>query len=290
MTNQQQVKISGFITFWTLCDRFSLYRSGAAFENAGLGSSAPGERSISEVIKSAMTNNYSRRGVHISPMGNKGFAAIGTTPVELENGERDIQTEAVCRVWSKYDEYGNLSIEVRPQTEEKGVREWIEKEKGIVDSKAMSAALIRACEKLGGVSLRPSGGIYWLPEDALETWNLLNTGIGDAQEKGNDFSTSFVPKLYIVRTMTDVDSVAAISESFEREMTQRLKEIEDDIRNNEDMSPRALENRVRRCGGIEDLIKRYEDILGRGMNTARARLEHAQTLVSDALLSQSFAA
>jgi hypothetical protein len=287
MGNEQKVKVNGFITFWTLCDRFNLYRAGMAFENAGLGSSAPGERSISEVIRAALTNNYSGRGVHVSPMGNKGFAAIGTAPVEMENGERDVVTNTVCRAWAKYDEYGNAQIEVRPAEEEPSVREWITREKGIVDSKAMSAALIRSCEKLGGISLRPSGGIYWLPEDALEAWNILNEGVVMAQEKAQDMTT-FTPRLYIVRTMDDLDSVTAIAESFEREMAQRVKEIAQDVQENTDMSPRALENRVQKCVQIEELIKRYEENLGRQMTAARAKLEYTQTVVSDALLSQSF--
>jgi hypothetical protein len=45
---------------------------------------------------------------------------------------------------------------------------------------------------------------------------------------------------------------------------------------------------VQKCVQIEELIKRYEENLGRQMTAARAKLEYTQTVVSDALLSQSF--
>ena len=265
---------TGTIALWETAPDFALDALKATFAAAGVEKAAPRARTPLAALRAAVQGLYGvRTGQRIAPLGD-GYAVLTE---HVDGDTRTVSTVQGLTVW--IDEKGRLALS---QEELRGdvTRAW-EKAKTEVDGSTVSAALVEACAALGGVPLRKSGGVYWLPSFAGSQWSTLAKGVEAASAAGS-------ARCYSVRTSGDPDSVRAIADSFVREADALAAAVEEEIVTGE-VTGRAALNRAAKMADLMALAEKYEGVLGASLAAVKARIEATQGRAADtALLALDF--
>lgn len=134
------------------------------------------------------------------------------------------------------------------------VQELYEVHRGTLGASAVGGALIEIAKELGGVTLRDSGGVYWLPTDKLAQWERVI----------NAFETAGGNQVYMVRTVMDAKTVRAVNDAIVEEVLKASGALADEIRSGQ-LGEQALETRKQRAKALHSRVTEYEGILGQAM-------------------------
>jgi hypothetical protein len=133
---------------------------------------------------------------------------------------------------------------------------------------------------VNAVSLRASGGIYFVPAGhAVDTWRRM-------VETLRTVSQHVVYEVAALHTRT---AVTAILAAVTREAEDVAVEMEAELIE-KDLGVRALRNRVSKLDAVANKVSAYEGLLGSTLDTLRARLEALNTQMAVAIFSAEAAA
>lgn len=132
--------------------------------------------------------------------------------------------------------------------------------------------LCRLVRGADGVSLRDSGGFYFVPPDRLEAWRSVMSAL----------SAVSAHHVYIIPAMRSEDAVAAILAAVQAEATAEADIVEADLAG--ELGVRALNTRDGRLADVEAKVGRYEALLGVTLEALREKLGALRAGVSAALL------
>jgi hypothetical protein len=113
--------------------------------------------------------------------------------------------------------------------------------------------------KFDAVSLRPMGGLYWMPDGSKEDWEELCKAVESACGA----------TVHNISHKMDIAALRAVKEGLTNEVEQECGRIADealpdDIEDR--LGERALESRKEEAIAVRNKIKRYEAILGETMD------------------------
>lgn len=115
------------------------------------------------------------------------------------------------------------------------------------------------------VSLRDTGGFYFLPPHAVPGWRRLSNVVNS----NTDHKVYEIPAMHSDQAIDAVvDAVASEARALAEKMEAELLEG--------NLGPRALEGRKSTCADVLAKIGRYESLLGRQLDTLRGRVEAIQ--------------
>lgn len=150
--------------------------------------------------------------------------------------------------------------------------ELLSKELGAIDASAIGRMLADYCRELSAVTLRPTGGFYWLPESALAQWGEVTRIIAGASGAS----------IYLIRHELDGSAITAVRDSLIREVTEASRLLIEQVKDGE-LGKRALNTRVGQALALRNKVADYERILGETMTTLRSGIDLAETTASSAL-------
>lgn len=133
--------------------------------------------------------------------------------------------------------------------------------------------LVDLSRTLGAVSLRESGGVYFIPRANTETWRKIAAAV----EAANSHSVFRIPAL------RNDEAIAAIADAITAEADAAVAEIEADLQTGE-IGERALRTREARCRDMSAKVASYETLLNVKLDAVRARLERLTMNVTAAAL------
>lgn len=138
-------------------------------------------------------------------------------------------------------------------------------ERKLLRPSQVATALVACMANLNAVMLRPTGGLYWLPDTSLQTWAQLadvvqGAGVGNT--------------IYRITHAFDNESVRAVRDAILSEANRRAAEIITDIDSGE-LGERALRQRSRDADALRIKVEEYERILGEALPGARELAERA---------------
>lgn len=139
-------------------------------------------------------------------------------------------------------------------------------------SQWLSGTLLPA---INAVSLRVGGGLWFVPATHLEQWRTM-VGVIQAVSAHVVFS---IPAL-----STEREAIAGILDALSTEADQAAQKMEDELIN-QDLGPKALQNRMARLELVTLKVQSYEEMLGTSMETLRARLDHLNAQMAAAILT-----
>lgn len=140
----------------------------------------------------------------------------------------------------------------------------------------ISSWLISSAEKLGAVSLRDRGGIYFIPNGALDTWRKLASALVKASTGKHT--------IYSMTTMHEDDAVAAILDALTNEAEDFFTSCSEKIALDKIGGKRAIKNRMTDTEKLLSKILSYEDLLGRKLETLTEQVGDCELELSAALL------
>lgn len=127
--------------------------------------------------------------------------------------------------------------------------------KSMLTGASVSKTLVDVLVKLRGTALRPSGGVYWIPERSVEAWTEVAKTVEQCAVEKDD------NRIYLLRTIMDHSMVRAVKDAIVNEVSTAAGRIATEIASGE-LGEDAMETRKVMAGQLRDKVKEYEGILG----------------------------
>ncbi len=143
--------------------------------------------------------------------------------------------------------------------------------------------LITLAEKQNAISLRETGGVYFVPQPGVAFWQNAVAAIEAASEH----------KVFQIPAVKDSDAVAAILDAINEEARRAIEAIERELDQEGDdaLGARALETRAGTADKILAKVASYETLLDTRMGTLRDRIDGLKAnLAAASLKSETSAA
>ncbi len=268
------VPSAGAIVWWRLSGRVDFDTLEAAWVAAGLNpEELPSSCSPTVALRRAAGELREKHRL-VRPLGrDAGFAVVRESIDDGHEPDYDV----ICKV--TLDEVGrakvtkvsgsdsvvnNINIEVQAA---------YERSLGSLETEDFSHWLVKLMPKLDAVGLRYGGGIYFVPPFAM------------AKLEGAVLVLRSVTEHVINRVpaMKSEDAVDAILDAVAQEAEVEAAAMEKDLEEAK-LGKRGYENRIQSCDEMEGKVARYEELLGRSLETMRERLETLRANLTVAVL------
>lgn len=267
------LKVGGGVIFWTLAqwsNRDSLLGGLTAI---GLNKLCPPVRSIPHCLRSALGQVFKRAHL-IQPLKGGGLEVREVIHLDDDTNEHQL------RLTAKID--GDERISLRPYDADwaEAIQESYRQARGMVSADAVSDALTKHIDTLGGTRLRPMGGIYWLREGALVPWQQVTSAVEQSAARGRS-------SCYLLRHEMDHDAIRAVRDAIVMEVTASAQDLHDQVVSGT-LGERALHHREEEAQALREKIKLYESILGEGLSSLHDAVDNAeQAAAAAAILASS---
>lgn len=273
------LRVDGAVVFWTLGEWTSRDALAAGWAVLGpeWGRLAPPPRTRLACLRDAMAAVWPK--YLIRPLSRRdGFAVL----VEQRMSDEVV---TVCKYAAKVDDLGRVDI-VRGHDVEAQERLRAEhaRQEALLKPSQVATSLVAALANLPGppTRIRPTGGIYWVPQGALDTWEALAGVVERASVGGRN-------SVYRITHTFDGDSIRAVRDALlgqvEADAQALVREIDAG-----DLGERGLKTRALQAERLRAQVEEYERILGERLPDARAVAETAATAAMAARLLATTAA
>jgi hypothetical protein len=212
----------------------------------------------------------------IRPLKTKdGFTVVTETRGDTENQYETSLTATI--------DPGTNRIRFTP-TDERAwkIVEEFNKHLGLLRQHQVSNALVEMLGHLGGTRLRPTGAIYWLPDNRLEEWRRVAQAVELA-------SLNRPSAVYLVSHPLNADAVRAVRDAIVAEVSTEATSIKNEVLEG-NLGERALENRRLVAEQLRAKIGLYEQLLDTGLADLRRAVEEADDAAAAAVLLAGAAA
>ena len=281
-----RMPVGGSVIWWRLAKSTSLEAVTDGFKWLGLEKYVPEARTAMSCLRAGLEDRYQvddkkteRLVIRSMP---KGFVVVKEQPkddkragddwgevvatVKLSDDEKDVEVDP----WDR-----TIHDEIVAAMQEAG--EWL-------TSGAIGGALVKIIE-VWGLSLRPNGGVYWLPKDMVSCWDAVATVIVKASaakdKHGKDVDPNRVIKLNVE---ADTDMVEAIGDILTNEVEAELSRMEDEL-NSGSLGTRGIETREARAQHLLDKVAKYEESFATKLAGLQERFARAEQTAAMAKLA-----
>lgn len=273
---------AGSITWWKLSGSVDAATLRAAWEEhaasafpappRGLSTWAPESPSAEVALRRAAQE---LRDKHRLVRGLKGGAFAIVEERETNEG---LEYDHVMT--ARLDAAGRLEIQLvpgAPRTDDDlVVREAFDRHLETLSTEDVSSWMVRLADRcLDAVSLRESGGIYFVPPAAQHRIQALRAALGACSGH----------VVHRVPAMRSQDAVRAVLDAVESEAATFVEHTRQELLDAGKLGPRALENRRAWIELMEQKVGRYEDLLGSKLEALRERMAELQSQVTVAMLA-----
>jgi hypothetical protein len=138
-----------------------------------------------------------------------------------------------------------------------------------VSASAVGQMLVKAVQQLHGTCVRSVGGVYYLPDGAVDDWRKLC----EAVEEPDGTQITW----YEIRLNSS--SMRAIGEAITNELTTASQSALNDVSSGK-LGKRALENRETEMNTYRQKMREYEGILQSPLDDVRKSLEKTETAIA----------
>tara|TARA_R110002012_G_scaffold9854_7_gene45838 strand:+ start:5488 stop:6333 length:846 start_codon:yes stop_codon:yes gene_type:complete len=273
---EKTIKYNGILTHWSLSDNSDRQILKVGFEDLGLAELIPSPKNDTQALLRALNKVFSKQDVVIKTVrGTSGYKVCGRQDL----GGKTRYTEALKVTFdsSGYLQYEENEVDTSVRFES-WVRFQLESEfnvqKKLVSGAVLGTVLSNAARKLGGISMRPRGGFYWIPKTSKARWKEIAGVISLAFHKNT---------VSCIQTTTDSDTLDAICVALVSQVESKLGQLETSMEEGE-LGKRALQTREREAQELDSLVQNYEGILGKTLTSLRDRAEEVESSASLAIL------
>ncbi len=271
--------VAGAMMFWKLEGTVDLSKLRAVWIAKGLDEKwLPGEPSAKAALRLAMRSVSKTRRLSRPLADRKGYAIV-TETAQGRDLDHTIDLRAGLKTSDVEGSVPRLVIEPETHPLATTIRAAYDAMETAIPSEVIGSWLsMKITTLLGAVALRDSGGVYFVPQDKVNTL----THIGQA------LSAVTGHRVFQIPAMKSEDAVEAILSAITAEAENAASKLET-ATDDQTLGKRALRGKVAACDKLREKIEAYETLLGRAMpeiqervETLRSALTIAATLASEA--------
>lgn len=259
--------MSGAVVLWKLGDtsRDDL----SALDMCGMGDFIPDQRTPQSVLKQTLTEIYGNATTLVRPLeADRSFEVVSEIRGETKN-------EYLSQLTASVTEDGYVTADI----EQRKLQDRFNELSRLLPGPTVSAAMVGIVQKLGGIALRPTGAVYWLPSSKLPIWAAI-TQIVEAAAPDRD------SQVYAMQTACDGETLRAVRDGIATDITDAVGKMTTEIIGG-DLGERALESRKTTLAGMMDKLAEYESIVGETLVALRTKLSETSLLAAQAAILAS---
>jgi len=257
-----EYSISGAVVYWTASKDTSANTLAANLQAIGLGKFVPAPATDAVALKAAMTDLYagatSGAGTNLIRPDRNGFSVVTET-----QGVFGLMHDTVLHARFAH---GHLALTPQDHPDAGRLLSAIQSQLDLVPTSSLTSALTAIVGHLGGVSMRPTGGIYWVPQRSLEMWGKVIKAVQD----------SGASAVYMAQTVADAESVRAVCAAIQAEVGAEVERIRHDLA--EGLTARSGRARSAQLSTLGNRLREYEADLGTTLGDLRdalSQMDHA---------------
>lgn len=280
----KDLNLAGAIAYWSLSEGTDLEKLRTGFTEAGLAECVPDRLEDKPALRRALQHTFPSRSHRIHPLeGRKGFA-VGRLVEQTDSNELVWEQELLVRLVYPESAGGAARLAIRSDNDvlKTSIRRDFASEKERVPASRLGQMLVRAVESLKGISLRPSGGFYWLAEEDQERWQTIAATVEQVNH-GNS--------MYLLKTTTDPDTLEAICDAVIHQVESKLDTLVADLgqidEGDKPLGKRALETRRQTAEELHEFAERYEDLFDFNLQRLRDKADEVAATALVAIQSAS---
>ena len=209
--------IAGLSAFWTLGDDTDFQKYADALKRAGLGKFTPERPTDFAALRDVLYSEFGSD--HVYAVKNSVLPTFEVVTVKPAPKDQDTlgRNEYTHKMTASVTTAGNIETDTGDSGMDYRLTDKFRQLREKVAYHAVSRSLVEIVYSLSGTTLRPSGGIYWIPAEAIERWEMAANAIESAGSKNRTFA---------LRTMMDEHTACAIREALTAEIEREGKLIE----------------------------------------------------------------
>jgi hypothetical protein len=273
------VETAGAVSYWRLASDTSLATLAAAWKKHGLAEDQLPKPPKDEVALGRAVKDMSEKRLLVRPLARRGAWGIveetvterpGLTPrldhVTLVNvffRQGQMVVEQAQGTWAQRNDYDTRILAE------------FSKHRNTLAHNDISSWLLDIAAKLGSVSLRDSGGIYFIPRKEVDIWNKVASAL---EETGS--------VIFRIPAMRTAECVAAITDAISAEAATLTQKMEEELlaEGDDALGARALKTRAESAMELLAKLSTYEELIGRQLDI-RKRVELLSANITAAALT-----
>lgn len=267
-------RIDGAVVFWKTGE--SILARLAALADIDLGAFIPKPRTPGAALKDALTDLYANRTTMVRPLDKLDGYAV----VDESRGTEQNEYATKIAAWLTESPAGSGLIVQGLDADHARILAAMDASAGRVSQWSTTAMLVGIVEHLGGVPLRPAGGVYWLPLAKLPVWEQAAAVIEPAAYQAGDNA------VYAMRTAADEAAHRAVEDAIAADAAKQVAEIERAISEG-GMKVRGLQAREQELRELRAKVGGYEAMLAKTLDRTRAVLDAADQAAAKAIMLAS---
>ena len=270
MQDFREVSFDGFITYWTLSEFLEADRLKAALDNISLGHCAPKAMSHYTTLRMALGDVIIDPLLLLRPMAKQsGWCILEETRGDKTNSYKVRATVHVN------ESNGLLSFDGIDDALKERIYVQYSQYVGHVHTMNIAQSLVRIQDSLSGTSLRPQGGMYWLPACAADTWQKV-ADIFSGPNKSNT--------VYVIRHKFDADSIRAVHSAIEANLLTEAADIFEEITSGKEPTEKAKASREERIAAMRKKIAVVAAATGSQVATVKMALDKLERAEATSVL------
>jgi hypothetical protein len=280
----ETVVTAGLISYWRLKDTIKLDALTAAWTARGLDPALLPKSVTDEVAFGRAVREQAAKRRLVRPLKRRGAWAVvderivDERPVYLTvlTARFDSATDDDAGGPRFHQEEGHTSAYI-------GLRDAIVtayvRNQGELDSTDISAWLVTLAAKQSAVSLRETGGIYFVPRPHVDFWRRAASAIESVSGH----------RIFKIPAMRNNEAIDAITEAMTAEAERAANEIAEELSRTGDeaLGNRALKTRAETCAALQSKVAAYEGFLGVQMTRVQERLSLLSANIATAVLLET---
>lgn len=267
-------KYAGLETFWTLSGVLDYDKLASAWLAAGLDEGLlPTPPTPRRALRRALKHEASRRRL-VRPLAESAGYAV------VDEAATDEEVTHEQRATAKLNPVGRPVVEsdaFPAETLQAEVERHYDEALSVLSTGDVSGWLCRLAEGLRAIPLRPTGGVYFIPAERIETWlryrEVVVSVSAHVIERVPMMAVEGVFDAVMHAIQDDLGKVAA---ALEKNLTKAQTG---------EIGQRAIETQVREAQEAEAKLAEYENLLGSNLEGVRDRLEGVRAALVIASLS-----
>jgi hypothetical protein len=274
----------GAVSYWRASGDVSIEALRTAWVDAGLDEKllrkAPDAQSV---LRRAVMQQQGRHRLVRGLKARGEFAIVDERVVEVKEGDAVVPPTytTLCIVRFKNDapvfdavagSFSEIDKIVR------AVRSAYVNQQNVYDASDVTGWLVSLAYKNGAVTLRDSGGVYFIPKDAMDFWNKAATVVESVTSKSH--------RVFRIPAMRNNEAMAAIIDAITHEAEQLVAAVEQEMTATGDdaLGKRALKTRQAEAEAMLKKVEAYEKLVDQQL-TVRDRVEGLQAAIVAAALT-----
>ena len=241
--------ISGAITFWSL-QPTSLEAIRRLFDSLGFADCVPNPRTDISALEHSIKEVYGTKNKAVVTRKQPKRHGVELVDIERNPDRNHYTTNFGAKVVS-----GRVKADYGFADEYKLTEAYL-KQKAKLTSAALGQALVKVLAKLDAMmDLKPSGGVYYVPEHQLDRWWRLKEGVKQCQE-GNAIT--------VMRVAMDEDTARAVRDALTRQVQDEATKLVDDVSKGT-LNADGIRRRAEQAQTLIERVDLYSAILNDGL-------------------------